>query len=409
MIWMLGLFFTMLFVGMSPMEISAGLLTLFVVFTVWKRSSHDSRWPFLSTKFEVLFLLWLGVIVIGFVSNGIFDQTIPIKLSEFKWILFLYLVLLAVVRSRLDEEVLPWLLVPIVLTCGYAIIISFTGFDPLKNEVLELSGKGGFARTGGLYSDSMTLAHVYGIIYCWFFGLLLTFGRYRDKSAIWSFAAVLLLGLTVLLTFTRGMWLGISAASVVMAFVFSRRLGVFLTTLGGVLFLSLYEFWPSFRQRISQSLSSTEGYDSERLWIWKANWQIFKDHPFLGVGYGENRALMPEYFKRIGAPDGTLVSHAHNQYLHFLSGTGIIGLIFYLLVLGMFFRLSCKTWNRISDRYPFHRGLCLGLIGAQIAFVVGGLTEANFESSKVKYVMVLTWALVLWLAYEYRVLKSRNF
>ena len=409
MIWLLGLFFTTLFVGMSPMEISAGLLTLFVLFTVWRRSSQESRWPFLPTHFEILLGLWLLVIAVGFMANGIFDQTIPLKLLEFKWILFLYLAVLAVVRSRLDEDILPWLLVPIVLACGYAIVISFTGMDPIKNELLELSGKDGFARTGGLFSDSMTLAHVYGIVFCWFFGLLLTFGRYRDKNAIWSLIAVLFLGLTVLLTFTRGMWLGISVASVVMAFVFSRRLGSLLLATGGVLFFGLFELWPSFHQRISQSLSSTEGYDSERLWIWKANWQIFKDHPFLGAGYGENRTLMPEYFKRIGAPDGTLVSHAHNQYLHFLSGTGIIGLLFYILVLSMFFRLSCKTWNRISDRYPFHRGLCLGLLGAQVAFFVGGITEANFESAKVKYVMVMTWALVLWLAYEYRVLKSRNF
>ncbi len=409
MIWLLGLFFTTLLVGMSPMEISAGLLSLTVLYSMWRRKSNEGHWPFLWTQFDFVFLVWILVVAVGFTINGPFDQIALSKLGEFKWILFLYLLLFAVVRSRLSEDIIPWITVPVVLAGGYAVAIAFGGTDLLKNEALELSGKDGFARTGGLFSDSMTLAHVYGIIFCWFFGCLLTYGRYRERRALWLAVSVIALGLTVLLTFTRGVWGALAVATLLMSFVFSFRLGLFVSLLGGLSFGALFQFWPSFQQRLVETLSSTKGYDSERLWIWKANWQVFRDHPVWGVGYGQNRDLMPEYFKRIGAPDSTLVSHAHNQYLHFLAGTGIVGLLVYLLVLILFLRLSFKVWNRISDRYPFHRGLCLGLIGAQITFILGGITEANFESSKVKYAIVMTWALVLWLAYEYRVLKSRSF
>jgi O-antigen ligase len=409
LIWLLGLFFSTLLVGMSPMEIAAGLLSLGVLCSMWKRRSNEGHWTLLRTQFDFLFFVWIAVIALGFVVNQSFDQAALIKIAEFKWILFLYLLLFAIVRSRITEEVFPWVTIPVVLACGYAIAIAFGGTDLIKDELLELSGKDGFSRTGGLFSDAMTLAHVYGIIFCWFFGCLLTFGRYRERRALWLALSVGVLGLTVLLTFTRGVWASVAAATLLMSFIFSFRLGVFISFLGALSFGGMYEFWPSFQQRVVETLSSTKGYDSERLWIWKANWQVFRDHPILGVGYGHNRDLMPEYFKKIGAPDTTLVSHAHNQYLHFLAGTGVVGLLVYLLVLFLFLKLSFKVFHRISDRYPFHRGLCLGLIGAQVTFVLGGITEANFESSKVKYAIVMTWALVLWLAYEYRVLKSRNF
>lgn len=407
MIWFLALFAASLLVGMSPMEISAALLSLAAIYGIWDRKSQGSRtWPLYWTGFDWIFLLWMGVIVTGFAVQYNLGEESLLRVLEFKWVLFLYLLTFAIVRSRLDEDIIPWVSVPVAAVGVYTVVVSFMGFDPIKGEVLEAVVEGGLSRSGGLYSHAMTLAHCYGLILCWFLGLTLLYVRFRERKAIWLVLATLCLGLGVLSTFTRGVWGAVALAFLLMAFIYSRRMGILFLLVGALSFGAMYEFWPSFQGRMTQSFSE-KGYDSERIWIWKANWAIFKDHPLLGVGYGENQKLMSEYFDKIGAPKETLVSHAHNQYLHFLAGTGIVGFLMYLLVLGLFLRLSFKTWGEIPDKHLFQKGLCLGLIGAQFVLIFGGLTEANFEHAKVKYVLVMTWAMVIWLAYEYRVLRER--
>ena len=125
------------------------------------------------------------------------------------------------------------------------------------------------------------------------------------------------------------------------------------------------------------------------------------------MGYGENIAALPEYYKKLGAPADMLVSHAHNQYLHMLAGTGVIGLIIYLVIVLYFLILALRVWYRLSSRETYHQGLALGLVGAQVAFLVGGFTEANLEHSKMKHTVIFLWALTAWLAYEHRVLRER--
>jgi O-antigen ligase len=407
MIWFVALFALTLLIGMTPMEISAGLLSLAALYGIWERKSQGARvWSFYFTGFDWIFALWIAVVTAGFAIHYALDANTAMRILEFKWIIFLYLLTFVLVRSRLTEDIIPWISVPVGAAGIYTIVLSLIAFDPIKGETLDAVVEGGLARSGGLYSHAMTLAHCYGLILCWFFGLSLIYLRYRDRKAGWLLFALIFLGLGVLVTFTRGMWGAVALAFLIMTFIFSRRLGVLFLFLGVLSFGAMYEFWPSFQGRMDQSFSST-GYDSERVWIWKANWAIFRDHPILGVGYAENEKLMPEYFQKIGAPSDTLVSHAHNQYLHFLAGTGALGLLMYLLVLGLFLRLSFKTWREIPTKNIFHKGLNLGLIGAQFAMIFGGLTEANFEHAKVKYVLVMTWAMVLWLAYEYRVLRER--
>lgn len=406
MIWFLYLYFITLLVGMSPMEAAAALLSLATLYGFWQQKNQGKKFPFFWTGFEWSFTIWIVLIFLSFAANNIWDNSFLVKLAEFKWMIFIYFLIYALMRTRLNEKVLPWVVLPVVLASGYAVALSVFGYDPLKQENLELVAAGGFARSGGLYSHAMTMAHSYTLILCWFFGLTLVYVRYLDRKMWWPLVASLLLGLAVLTTFTRGAWIAAMAAFIGMSFTLSLRFGILFTFLSAICSYLLYELWPSFQNRIDLTYSNL-GYDAERIWIWKANWEIFKDHPFFGVGYGNNPDVMKEYLPKIGAPDYTIISHAHNQYLHFLSGTGVFGLLIYLLVLFLFLRLSFLTLRVISYRDLFSRGLCLGLIGAQIACLFGGLTEANFEHSKFKYVLVLTWALVVWQAYEFRVLREK--
>lgn len=407
MIYFLGLFVVTLLVGMTPMEVGAGLLALVAIFQIIRRKGQgSSTWALYWTGFEWLLLLWIAVVAIGLAMSGAWEPEWTMRLLEFKWIIFLYLLVFTLFRSRLDDDVVLWIAFPIIAAGLYTVVISFLGFDPIKGVELEAMGAGGVARSGGLYSHAMTLAHCYSLIFFWFFGPFLFYFRFREKRSIWFFLCSLAIGLAVLFTFTRGVWGALGVAMILTALIFSRRLGMLFLVAGVLTVGAMYEFWPSFQSRMDQTFSS-HGYDQERIDIWKANIEIFKDHPIMGIGYGENARYLPEYYEKLGMENHTLVSHAHNQYLHLLAGTGVVGLLIYLLVIGAFLRLSFKAYRAFPDKELFKKGLSLGTIGAQFCFILGGLTEANFEHAKFKYVLVMTWALVVWLAYESRVLREK--
>jgi O-antigen ligase len=141
--------------------------------------------------------------------------------------------------------------------------------------------------------------------------------------------------------------------------------------------------------------------------IWAGHFQIFKENPIFGAGYGQNTKALPRVYLEMGAPPDTLVSHAHNQYLHLAAGTGILGLLSYLLIWFFFLKLNLTIWAQ-RHLSPWDRGAAWGLLVGQLSFLIAGLTEANFEHSKVRFMVMLSWAYVIFLANKYKLLKLKS-
>jgi O-antigen ligase len=109
---------------------------------------------------------------------------------------------------------------------------------------------------------------------------------------------------------------------------------------------------PSFKQKMAymrwdygQYLETKGmGYsDSERIISLKAGWQLFKQHPILGIGTGDlevemNRQVkldFPEYKEAVKLP--------HNQFAYFLTATGLLGLLVSLFAI---YRPMLEARNR---------------------------------------------------------------
>jgi O-antigen ligase len=96
----------------------------------------------------------------------------------------------------------------------------------------------------------------------------------------------------------------------------------------------------------------------ERRTVWYAGWQIFKDNPILGSGFGsfkeeakphveEYRSTHPNHTKHENLED------AHNIILHVAAETGIIG------VAAMLFIFFFSIWSGWSRRLSHPAALCL--------------------------------------------------
>lgn len=113
-------------------------------------------------------------------------------------------------------------------------------------------------------------------------------------------------------------------------------------------------------------------------------------HPFFGVGFGNYGAAYDQY-RTVNWP--IALGHAHNYYLNIWAETGIIGLLAYLLLWGMVFYRTIKTFYRKSTTAPpqghgitgntslLLAAVALGMLGAWVQLsvhqVVDNLYVAN--------------------------------
>ena len=405
--WLVGLFSLSLLMSQTAMNIFATLLIFKILWMGYRW--HQQRSPhriWNSTEVDWLFAVWFLIVVVGFAVQGFPGNYWYQKLSEFGWIFVFYSLITAFRQLEPDQAWVKFMAAAFFLCSLWAVIVWFLGFDPMRpGEPLQTLGDWGH-RTGGFLFQPIVFAHLYQMPLAILLGLFLTMMRWREKG-VWLVGLACAMGtVAIFLSFTRGVWISLTVATFVMLFLYSRRIAALAVVLGCVLFAGAYKFVPAVHERVNYGL---HGGDAERVWIWKANLEMFKDHPLLGIGYGENVFALDEYYKKMGAPtDVTPLReiHAHNQYIQMLSGTGVLGFLAYLGLMFYFLSLSYRVWKVIGSREVFYQGLSLGLIGAQVGFLVGGLTEANFEHSKMRYTVAFVWALVVWLAYRFNILRE---
>jgi O-antigen ligase len=408
---LLMLFAVSTLISQSLMDLFSTLLCLYLAYQwAMAKKSGQTLSVVQSMGFDWLWAAWFVVAALGFALNTPPPPETPdhfwiARLVEFKWIFILYFLVGAFRLSNFKEDHLKWFNGSLLICAAYAVVDYF----------IQLQGApaGEDLRLGGLFQFSMTYAHSYGIFFCALLGIF--FETYQTLSArkrALYVSTLLVVGTSVLLTYTRGVWIAVFAAVVAMSFLWRLRNGLIAIVVCSAVAALLYIAVPSVRNRVdftakvANATTAKESYDTERVVLWKTNLMIFKDHPWFGTGYGQNKFHLHEYYEKQGLPRDQFIGHAHNQYLHLLAGTGVLGLLCYLGLLGMIALLTLKAFLKFSREHLFYKGLALGSLGGQICFVVGSLTESNFEHSKVRFAIMIMWALGLWLWQEARRLRA---
>ena len=394
-------FFIALLCSQSLMDLGSTLIALAVILTLVQKKKRGENLPFPKVGLERIFPIWAAIILVGLLTN-LQPETPWLKsFLEFRWILELYFYIAALMILEPKEKDFKKLLPVLLIASFYAVAAYFLKFHPfLESASVREANMFGY-RTGGLFLNPMPFAHTYGPLGMLLMGPILYMNRKKiSENKFWILCALMTL-FAVVLSFTRGVWIGMVAGLLAMGFLINWKKGLMVLSVGAISAGALMLAVPSILERILFSLNPTATYDSERLIIWKANWLIFTEHPIFGLGYSENGNRLREYFDRIGVAKGFLESHAHNQYLHFLAGTGILGLACFLVVVVWFFRMHFLAFKSFDEnRNPFWKGLALGVLGAEVCFFTSGVTESNFSIAKNRYFIMTVWALGCWLYFK---------
>lgn len=415
------LFFNSTLTFQSVMDLLSAIFFVFVV-TVWYKKKAEIHLSgegegqfqlFQPMGFEWGFLAWLLIVAIGFLvapnpplsPPPLFGIT---RFLEFRWILLFYLIIAVLKAVDLRTSQFRWFQWSILATSSISLI-------DYVIRILKPNTPPGY-RLEGLYQFSMTHAHVYGPYFALLLGVFLgNFQQWRWKRNLLFAITLFTVGLSVLLTFTRGVWIALFLAVVMVGFIWNFRKGLMILAGGLITAGALYLAIPSIKHRVDFTLlmlkpntTRSETYDTERAVLWRSNLMIFKDHLLFGVGYGQNKYWLRSYYDKQGLPSDQFVSHAHNQYIHFLAGTGLLGFLCYLAFLGSNLWMAFIAYRRTPPSDSWHRGLALGALGAQLCLILGGLTESNFEHSKVRYAGCFIWGIGVWLYQRQKKLGNAN-
>lgn len=189
-----------------------------------------------------------------------------------------------------------------------------------------------------------------------------------QKTILW--VSIVLSGLAIVLSGTRGVWVALLAPLIVLAVLYVRRYGrkLVLAMLAPLLifiacFLAtpfIHDLTASLKGQDSANYLSRVGtiYDWEeesnsgRLYIWRETLENSKDNFLFGAGFGNFASTLPAdqevIERRFNLPPKYIT--AHSLYLDFLAEAGILGL---LALLFYFKDILVEHWKYFRSRYLY--------------------------------------------------------
>jgi O-antigen ligase len=131
---------------------------------------------------------------------------------------------------------------------------------------------------------------------------------------------------------------------------------------------------------------------ADRVPVWNFTLKIISDFPLVGSGLGTYASVFLAYDNRGRL---SIYSHAHNDYLEYLSDLGIIGL---LLLLGAVLFIIIKAFSVWRTRgHPEVKGLALGGIVAVINILIHSITDFNLQipANMLLFTVILSLTIVV--------------
>jgi O-antigen ligase len=215
-------------------------------------------------------------------------------------------------------------------------------------------------------------------------GALILFGTSEERFrgiffSVFAFPAFIL-------SFSRGAWLGLLAAALLLLWQHRQRL-----VLAGALVVAVIAagLLPPIRQRIQHQLSPNDPANSlvTRVHVWKATLQMqgsFR-HVLFGTGLSGFKHDIQPYKNFAGYTENLI--YPHNIVLNFWTETGLLGLGAFCWLAVLWVR---NTWSRLRPEGP-QRVYFIGLAAASVTILVHGMLDVPFFKNDLAF---LTLALV---------------
>ena len=155
-----------------------------------------------------------------------------------------------------------------------------------------------------------------------------------------------------------------------------------------------------------------------RVIFWKTGAEAFKQKPLYGWRAEERKKFNLDYYKKIGVSDYVYkyfltgnklrTQHyvaSHNSYLQYLLDFGILGFVFFILII---INLLLKLFKINFYKYDRNTKITAFEIGTKVSFlawIIQGMTDDNLND---KHLVITLTVLIFFIDYLYRNIKNQK-
>ena len=184
----------------------------------------------------------------------------------------------------------------------------------------------------------------------------------------------IILQIPLIYTFTRGAWLALLIALLLVGLFGYRKLLRYVPIC--LLIITLLVPMVQFRV-LSMFDAQSSQYDSSawRVMIWAKALPYFFANPIFGNGFGN--------FVIVGFKIDDWYAAAHNDYLRLLVEVGIVGFIGFLCIMLSLLKNGIQVYRKSID--PYFQLLALGFIGLTMGYLVNSAVDNLFNHGGIQW------------------------
>ncbi len=268
------------------------------------------------------------------------------------------------------------LIISATFSSAYALTIYFSNFDFIHFG----------DRASALFAGENTLGGVMVFSIIWTLTYLTHTGN-RKKLGLGI--VLLLMILALVFSFSRGAWLGATGALIGYAFWEKKaRVKVAVALFIAVIVLLSV---PSLRGRLASIANLSHPLTRERIYIWKATWEMIKAHPLLGIGMDNYSIVYQKYMLK-----GAEISHpssAHNIFLNIWVEGGILALFSFV---GIVIITFVRGFRLIRSSIGLVRAIAIASFSALLGILIHNQVDTTLYSL---HVGPIFWLLVGMIIY----------
>lgn len=355
-----------LFVLSMPISIAACQIFLGVSWLFWLFSCLLFRkWLGIKTPLDYYLLIFLIV----FIAASIFSLE---PLNSFRGLKKFYLtsaVYLIAFNIRDSEKII--LLIKIFVISSAIASLYGLGMYSFGQQSALLGFQTMALTTSGIFAMAGLLA----------WGLVLLKMK-SDKENILYILVAILIFMSLLFTRSLSSWIAYTIGlSVVIIFMRKWKILVVLIFCVAIFIITLGH---------KSLLLKNYNFKSYKTWswtvrktIWETGWEIIKQKPILGHGNIDLGEKYKEIRKDVFGENPKQIrtfGHLHNNFLHIMAITGVMGLLAFCFLLLKIIMMAFKTYSISS---PNNKIITIATTAGITSFLINGLAEWNFGDSEV--------------------------
>jgi O-antigen ligase len=252
--------------------------------------------------------------------------------------------------------------------------------------LMQSMAEGAAFRVHGTMSIYMTFAGILMLSALVVMAQLLFFPRGRWFWGLVGSLALLIAALVM--THTRGAWIGFAAGAALILGCRQKRLLLALPVVAVAVFLAAPE---AVRVRIRSIIDPQDVTARERLYMWGSGVQIVRDHPWTGVGINGVKSVYQAYKHPNAVRDQR--AHLHSNLFQIAAERGLIGVACWLWIWVAFYGQAWTIFLVRGPDTPRASALVVGSLASITGFHVAGLFEFTFGDSEVIMLVYFLMAL----------------